>query len=165
MATTTQAQEVKKAAKRAPKAAAAPAVKPAKAKAAKAVKKPTAKAKPAAPKGIAYTITNRPSSGVLLFAYTQAALSLLDMYNGAAVEKAMMAKVMGLTAISYHVGKGTMQRGDDGKYSLTAQGIAFFTERATRAQSAHVAMFSTMMQTGDIVGAVYKNNDQVLKIA
>jgi hypothetical protein len=163
MARAVQVQEVKTA-KRAPKAVSAPvkAAKPAKAKA--SAKKPTAKAKAPA-KGVSYTIANRPSSGVLLFAYTQAMLNLLDMYNGAEVEKATLAKIMGQTAIAYHTTKGTMARLDNGRYTLTSVGVAFFSERATRAQSAHIEMFTTMARTGDIVGDIYKNNDQVMKIA
>lgn len=156
--------------KAAEKAATKPATKaPAKAKAAKpATKKPAKAAKAVvapAPQGVAYTITNRPSSGVLLFAYTESALRLLGMYDGEAQEKAKLSKVMGATAISYHVNKGTMVRRDDGKYELTSAGVAFFEERATRAQEKHVEMFTTMMTTGDIVGDTYKNNDQVIKIA
>jgi hypothetical protein len=150
MATVTHATKTKTAAK----AVKAPAVK----------KAGKAKAAPAPLRGVHYTITNRPSSGVILFAYTEAALNLLGMYDGVSVEKAKLAKVMGLTAIGYHVNKGTLQRDEDGRYSLTSQGVAFFQERATRAQAAHIDMFTTMMQTGTIAGAVYKNDDQVIAI-
>ena len=156
MATVTHATKpaVKKAAAKPAVKAAAPAVK-------KAAKK-AAKAK--APKGIKVSVVNRPGSGVLLFAYTEAALQLLGMYDGAAVEKQLLAKVMGLTAISYHTAKGTLARGDDGRYSLTRAGLAFFTERKAKAAAADIKGWVSVLSTGKADGTIVKNPDMLVAI-
>ena len=138
------------------KAAAKPAVKAA------PVAKKAAKAK--APKGIKVSVVNRPGSGTLLFAYTEAALQLLGMYDGAAVEKQLLAKVMGLTAISYHTAKGTLVRGDDGRYSLTRAGLAFFTERKAKAAAADIKGWVSVLSTGKADGTIVKNPDMLVAI-
>jgi len=152
----------------------AEATKPAKKAAAKPVakaattKKPAAKAKVApkakAPKGIKCMVANRPGSGVLLFAYTEAALQLLGMYEGAEVEKAVLAKVMGLTAISYHTAKATLVRLDNGRYALTKAGKAFFAERATKAIAADLKGWTKVLSTGKADGVVVKNPDMLTAI-
>ena len=167
--------EVTKPAKKAAKPAApktAPAKKPAAPKAAKPApaKKPAAKkaTKPAAPKaphGVRCMVANRPGSGVLLFAYTEAVLRLLGMYEGAEVEKSMLAKVMGNTAISYHTtAKINMARLENGRYILTASGKAFFAERAIRANAADVEGWISVLSTGQADGVVVKNPDMLTAI-
>jgi hypothetical protein len=125
--------------------------------------------KPSAPKAvvrpsIGFTITNRPSSGVVLFAYTEAALDLLGMHDGVAVPASTIKKIMGATALRYHLDKQTFAQDDSGKVTLTGAGKAFFAERKVRAQADHVEMFKTMMVSGTIAGALYKNDDQVVAI-
>lgn len=150
-------------------AAKKPAAKPA-AKAAKpATKKPAAKkaaaTAPKAPHGVRCMVANRPGSGVLLFAYTEAVLRLLGMYEGAEVEKAMLAKVMGQTAITYHTtAKINMQRLDNGRYILTASGKAFFAERAARAVQADIEGWLSVLSTGQADGVVVKNPDMLTAI-
>lgn len=145
-----------------------PATKKAAAKAAapkaKAAAKPVAKkaVKAKAPKGVRCSVVNRPGSGLLLFAYTEAALQLLGMHKGATIEKATLIKVMGQTAISYHTTKGTLARGDDGRYSLTVAGKAFFAERATKAADADIAAWLTVLSTGKVDGRVAKNQDMLI---
>ena len=134
----------------------------------KPAKKAAAK-KPAAPKAIvrptiAYTITNRPSSGVVLFAYTEAALELLGMQEGIAVPASTIKKVMGATALRYHLDKQTFAQDDSGKVTLTVAGKAFFADRKVKAQADHVELFKNMMITGTIAGDLYKNDDQVVAI-
>ena len=146
------------------------ATKPATKKAAKVATKPAAKpatkkaTKAKAPKGVKVMVVNRPGSGVLLFAYSEAALQLLGMYDGAAVEKQMLAKVMGLTAISYHTAKGTLVRGDDGRYSLTRAGVAFFTERKAKAAAADIKGWLSVLSTGKADGTIVKNPDMLVAI-
>jgi hypothetical protein len=151
-----------KAAPKAPAAKKAPAPKAAKPAAAKkpAAKKPAKEkaAAPAAPKGVRCMNANRPGSGVLLFAYTEAVLRLLGMYDGAEIEKNLLMKVMGLTAIGYHTTqKANMQRLDNGRYVLTACGKAFFAERAGRAVAADVEGWIEVMSTGQADGRLVKN--------
>lgn len=147
------------------------------AKAPKAVKPATDKKPQAAKKGgkkapavvatpvIGFTITNRPASGVILFAYTEAALQLLGMYDGKAIHPSMIKKVMGETAIRYHLGKGTFEKDDSGKLCLTTAGKAFFAERNLKAQEEHVAAFRNMMITGEQDGIINKNTLQVIKVS
>jgi hypothetical protein len=149
--------------------------KPAAAKAAKPATKPAKKASgkkpqaekpqaPAAPKGVKCMVANRPGSGVLLFAYTEAVLQLLDMYAGAEIEKATLSKIMGATAIQYHTNKCTLARLDNGRYILTSAGKAFFAERAGRAVAADVAAWIQVLSTGQIDGVVAKNQDMLTAI-
>lgn len=155
------AEATKPAKKAAVKAVAAkPAVKKA------AAKKPAVKAAPKAkaPKGIKCMVANRPGSGVLLFAYTEAALQLLGMYDGAEVEKATLAKVMGQTAISYHTAKATLVRLDNGRYALTKAGKAFFAERACKAIAADLKGWTKVLSTGKADGVVVKNPDMLTAI-
>jgi len=155
--------------KPAKKAAAKKAAAPKTAAAKTAPAKKAASKKAAAPKAIvrptiAYTITNRPSSGVVLFAYTEAALELLGMQEGIAVPASTIKKVMGATALRYHLDKQTFAQDDSGKVTLTNAGKAFFAERKVKAQADHVELFKTMMITGTIAGDLYKNDDQVVAI-
>lgn len=164
--------EATKSAKKAPaKKPAAKVEKPA--KAAAAAKKPAKKApakKPAAPEvkapaGVRCMVANRPGSGVLLFAYTEAALRLLGMYDGAEVEKATLSKVMGPTAIQYHTTtKASMTRLDNGRYILTVAGKAFFAERAGRAAQADIEGWISVLSTGQADGLVVKNQDMLTAI-
>lgn len=180
--TTTAVHAEKPAKKTAAKPAAPKAAKPAKEVKKPAAKKPAVKAatkpatkKPAAkkqapvapkaPHGVRCMVANRPGSGVLLFAYTEAVLRLLGMYEGAEVEKAMLAKVMGQTAISYHTtAKINMKRLENGRYILTASGKAFFAERAVRANSADVEGWISVLSTGQADGVVVKNPDMLTAI-
>lgn len=147
------------------KAAAKPAAKAKPATKAASAPRKAAKAKaPAAPQGVRCMVANRPGSGVLLFAYTEAAIQLLGMYDGAEVEKAMLAKVMGQTAINYHVAKATLKRQDNGRYVLTVAGKAFFKERATRAVSTDLAGWLSVLSTGEADGNVVKNPDMLTAI-
>jgi hypothetical protein len=149
-----------KAAPKAPAAKKAPAPKAAKPAAKKPAAKKAAKEAPAAPapKGVRCMNANRPGSGVLLFAYTEAVLRLLGMYEGAEIEKTLLMKVMGLTAIGYHTTqKANMQRLDNGRYILTACGKAFFAERAGRAVAADVDGWIEVLSTGQADGRLVKN--------
>lgn len=135
----------------------------------KPAKKPAAK-KPSAPKvkapvGVRCMVANRPGSGVLLFAYTEAALRLLGMYEGAEVEKVMLMRVMGNTAIQYHTtAKINLVRLDNGRYVLTASGKAFFAERATRAAQADIDAWVSVLSTGQADGHAVKNQDMLTAI-
>jgi hypothetical protein len=164
MATTTHAQATKPAKKAAAKKAAAPKTAAAKTAPAKKAAKKAAAPKAIVRPTIAYTITNRPSSGVVLFAYTEAALELLGMQEGVAVPASTIKKVMGATALRYHLDKQTFAQDDSGKVTLTNAGKAFFAERKVKAQADHVELFKNMMITGTIAGDLYKNDDQVVAI-
>lgn len=166
--------EATKAVKKPAKAKAAPAAKPAvkaatakkPAKAAtKAPSKPRAPKAPAAPTGVNVQVANRPGSGVALFAYTEAVLNALGMYDGKGVEKAKLLRVMGQTAITYHTAqKASMVRGDDGLYRLTVAGVAFFKERSAKASAADVQAWLYVLATGRADGVVCKNQDMLSAI-
>lgn len=144
-----------------------PAAKKAAAPKAKAAAKPAVKkaTRAKAPKGVKVQVVNRPGSGVLLFAYTEAALQLLGMYKGAEVEKHMLMRVMGLTAIAYHTTqKSNMVRLDNGKYILTDAGKAFFTERKGKAAEADIQGWMTVLSTGVADGVVVKNQAMLVAI-
>lgn len=172
MATATHAQETKVTGKKATatKAPAKP-VKKASAKAAaakpapKAPRKAKAKA-PAAPvrPEVRFTICNRPSSGVILFAYTQAALDLLGMLEGVAVPARKITQVMGATALRYHLDKQTFAKNDSGDIVLTPAGVAFFAERNTKAAPDHIEAFKRMMIEGVEDGVINKNAQQVVEL-
>jgi len=173
MATVTHAQETKVTAKKAAatKAAAKPAKKAtakkaeAKPAATKAPRKAKAKAAPVEAKPvIGFTICNRPSSGVILFAYTQAALELLGMLEGEAVPSAKITAVMGATALRYHLAKQTFAKNDSGDIVLTNAGVHFFAERNQKAAKDHVEAFRRMMVEGVEDGVINKNANQVVAL-
>lgn len=156
----------KKTAAKPAKAKAAPVAKEATAKKpAKAPSKPRAPKAPAAPTGVNVQVANRPGSGVALFAYTEAVLNALGMYDGKGVEKAKLLRVMGQTAITYHTAqKASMVRGDDGLYRLTVAGVAFFKERSAKASAADVQAWLYVLATGRADGVVCKNQDMLSAI-
>lgn len=133
---------------------------PAKPAVKKAAKKPAK-----APVTVTVQVANRPGSGVALFAYTEAVLNLLGMYDGKGVEKAKLLRVMGQTAITYHtMQKASMVRGDDGLYRLTVAGQAFFKERSAKASQADVQAWIYVLETGRADGVVCKNQDMLSPI-
>lgn len=160
---------VKAAPKAAPKKAATEAKAPAKA-AVKAVTKP-AKAKAAtkakAPKKgatVKFVMVNRPASGGHLLAYTQAVLTLTGLDQGAAVPKAQLRKIMGDTAIRYHIDKGTLSQAE-GSISVTDAGAFSFGDRLAKIDQSLVDAYMEVMTKGEPVESVCKNKANILALA
>lgn len=149
--------------------------KPAKAEA-KGRTKPAAKAatKTAAPKGIAFVLMNRPSSGKAVEAHTETVLRLTGMYDGAEVDKKLLREALGDTAISYHKRKGTIEEASATQLKLTEGGKFFFSERFAKsfgkgdkgdselgAQS--IAPFVKALTTGEASDADFCRNAAMFK--
>lgn len=179
MTTQAQAVETKAAAtvaKKAPKAkAATPTVKvadkvveKAAPKAAKpAAKRSTAsKAKPKAATGILFMLSAgsaRPVSGANLHAHTQAVLELSGMVKGKGAPKALLARVMGETAVRYNMKEGKFALNEKGEVVLTAAGKAGFETRSPDRNV--VELFKSILTTGKPDGAIVKNADLIQKLA
>jgi len=131
-----------------------------KAKAGKATK-----GAPKAPAGLNFTLMNRPSSGALLFAFTDAVLTESGLAKGAAVAKAALIKAMGATAVRYHADKGTFVSDDKGGIKLSAGGHAFFALRQGKFDPAVSAAYSVLITSGVADPLVCKNKDLIAKIA
>lgn len=142
------------------KAAKAPAVKSA--KPTKATKKATAqKVSATAAKYFIHQGT-RPASGKLLQAHTEAALQFFGMYDGAQVAKKELVKVMGATAVAYHLGNATRNMIDtEGKISLTAIGRGTFTARQAGLDEKATAAYLSILKTGKADGNYVKNQDLI----
>lgn len=135
---------------------------PAKAKAADKPAKGDAKATPAkkagaatkgAPKAaksaIGYTLMQRPSSGGKLYAFTDAVLRLTGMSKGKAVNKALLTKIIGATAVRYHLA-ATMAftTNDKGDIILSAGGKEFFATRAGKFSADDSTAYESILTTG-----------------
>ncbi len=143
--------------------------KPAAGKVAKPVKAaaPVKSAKPAKAKAQKVSATaakffihqgTRPASGKLLQAHTEAALQFFGMYDGAQVAKKELVKVMGATAVAYHLGNATRNMADtDGKISLTAIGRGTFTARQAGLDEKATAAYLSILKTGKADGNFVKN--------
>lgn len=168
-----QAQEVKAvevatvaAAKpaKAPRASKAPTAK-AESKAAPAAKKSTAsKAKPKAATGVNFALMAgvRPNSGANLYAHTQAVLELTGMIKGKGAKKAMLAMVMGETAVRYNMKEGKFELNEKGEVVLTAGGAAQCAAR--KVEAATVEAYKALLSTGK-PNDLCKNADFIRKVS
>lgn len=143
---TVKAQETRK------RAAAKPAAK--KATATKTARKPVSKIKH-------FLVTGRPVSGANLQAFTAAWMSLTGMDKGKAVEKALIEKVAGATAIAYHVKTGRLQN-KDGLLSLTDGGKLHFQARQPEEET--VKAWQSILTTGKPDGKMIKNAAMIAAI-
>lgn len=85
-----------------------------------------AQATQAAPvSALRFVCLNRPARGNALFAHTAAAFQALGLFDGAYVERNVMLRVWGATALKYHAG---MFRCEDGAYALNDEGFSKFGE-------------------------------------
>lgn len=169
---TVQAQEVKavevatvaasKPAKapRAPKASAAKA----ESKAAPKAKSTASKAKPKAATGVNFALMAgvRPNSGANLYAHTQAVLELTGMVKGKGAKKAMLAMVMGETAVRYNMKEGKFELNEKGEVVLTAGGAAQFAAR--KVEAATVEAYKALLSTGK-PNDLCKNADFIRKVS
>lgn len=137
----------------------------AKPKAAKPKTGKATKGAPKAPVGLNFTLMNRPSSGALLFAFTDAVLTESGLAKGAAIAKAALVKAMGATAVRYHADKGTFVSDDKGAIKLSAGGHAFFALRQGKFDPAVSAAYSVLITSGVADPLVCKNKDLIAKIA
>jgi hypothetical protein len=68
--------------------------------------------------GVKYSLTAaRPAAGRALYAFTEAVLQLLKMYDGAAVDRKTLTAIVGDRAVAYHLTKTFA-------FTLTDKGIA-----------------------------------------
>ena len=71
----------------------------------------------------------RPNAGRKLFAFTEAVLQLLGLYDGQRINRDTLTEIVGATAVSYHTrNKPNMDDAKDG-LGLTTHGEAFFKQR------------------------------------
>lgn len=137
-----------------------------KAQAAAKAKKPAAKPASSKPAALAIKhriVSNRPSSGPLLWAHTAAWLELSGMTAGKAFSKRDAIHVAGATAINYHLTKGTFEQVGD-KIKLTAGGKHHFRTMADdgKIDPDQKAAFVALMKTGRTQAAVsIKNAAQI----
>lgn len=142
-----------KAEKPATKVEAKPASKPApaKAKTAKPAGKQAQASKVKASQAAAYSILPqmRPKAGRVLQAHTEAAIRLLGMYKkGAKVQRAALSRVVGDTAISYHIKNGSFESPEQGLIAFTDMGREAFAARVPGLDEGLVGEFLALFQTG-----------------
>lgn len=119
--------------------------------AAKPAKKGAAtKAAPKAAKSaIAFTMMMRPASGSKLYAFTDAVLRLSGLAKGKAVNKARLAKIIGDTAVRYHINNTQAFKLDDkGDVVLSAGGKEFFAMRAGKFSADDSLAYESILTTG-----------------
>lgn len=136
----------------------------------RAAQKPVAKvesivAKSAKVIGVKYQIViGRPSAGRPLKAYTQAALELLGMLNGTAHDRATLNKVLGATAVNYHL-TNTMafSMTNDGIVVTPSYGTDFFGHRADMKEfdPQDVEDFKTILVSGKPDGRLVKSVNSI----
>jgi hypothetical protein len=158
---------------KAPKAKAATVKRPAKEATAKVeapAKKAGAatKAKPKAAKAtnpVAFTLMKGPSSGGLLYAFTDAVLRVTGLYDGKSIDKATLTKIVKATAVRYHL-TSTMAFELDakGNVRLSKGGKAFFAERAGKFSKDDSAKYESILLTGK-PNDLCKNKDMINKVA
>jgi hypothetical protein len=148
---------------KAPRAPKAPAAK-AESKAAPKAKSTASKAKPKAASGINFALMAgvRPNSGANLYAHTQAVVELTGMTKGKGAKKAMLAMVMGETAVRYNMKEGKFELNEKGEVVLTAGGAAQFAAR--KVEAATVEAFKALLSTGK-PNELCKNADFIRKVA
>ena len=99
---------------------------------------------------------NRPATGRLLHAFTQAWLEMAGLDKGKAISRKEVEQVAGYTAVAYHLKNQRMQE-KDGKISLTAAGKLFFKERAATVDTEQVNAMKSILRTGKPDGTIVKN--------
>lgn len=144
---------VSKAKPKAEKPATKPASKPApaKAKTAKPAAKQAQATKVKASQAAAYSILPqmRPKAGRVLQAHTEAAIRLLGMYKkGAKVQRAALSRVVGDTAISYHIKNGSFESPEQGLIAFTDMGREAFAARVPGLDEGLISEFLALFQTG-----------------
>lgn len=75
-----------------------------------------------------FVLMNRPQRGHDLFAHTAAAFEVLGLFAGEYVERNIMLRVWGETALKYHAEKFHRE---DGAYALNDEGFSKFGEWRT----------------------------------
>lgn len=96
----------------------------------------------------------RPASGAKLFAHTAAFLQLSGMSESKPVARALVARVMGQTAVKYHIDRGNFHHAQEGVF-LTVIGTEYL--KKMRAVDPELrAAFVEVLSTG-------KPNDKVCK--
>jgi hypothetical protein len=103
----------------------------------KGITKPVAAATaPAAPK-LAFTVLDgfRPSAGAMLFAHTDAFLTLSGLKDGGSYPKAKTVASIGARAVKYHTAQDNIEQTADG-IRLTSKGAMLFAARTIDAEMA-----------------------------
>lgn len=103
-----------------------------------------------------YLAGGRPNAGNALFAHTAAVFELMGMTRGAKVPRATLSKIMGETAVKYHLNTTRVFDWDDKGISLHDFGRLFFSSRKIDPELK--AAFIEVLSTG-------KTNDKVMKNA
>jgi hypothetical protein len=116
-------------------------------------------------KGALYFISaNRPASGGLLYAHTEAFLRIYSMHKNGGAPLATARRVMGDTAINYHVSNGRFEK-RDGKVYMTESGKIQFSSRLGSIDEEAVKAFMGVMITGKPDGSYVKAAGAITKIA
>jgi len=142
--------------------------KPVAKKVANAVAKPVAK-KPKTPIAapIKFSISiGRPAAGRALFAHTMAFLELSGMYNGGIVDKAHAAKVIGATAIAYHLNTKKTFEMRQGGLAISSHGFDFFAARIIDGDldQGTCDIFKDVLTTGKADGTYVRNDKAIVTI-
>jgi hypothetical protein len=124
------------------------------------VKKESAVVKATKVIGVKFQVTiGRPSSGRPLYGYTEAVLQLLGMYNGKHATREQLNKIMGSTAVGYHLTKTCTFEMTENGITLSEHGKLFFgTRRETKMlDEQDVKDWTGIMTTGQPDGRLIKN--------
>lgn len=131
----------------------------------KAVSKPVIKAaQVTTPVSIPFRITNRPTAGGTLFAFTQAWFELSGFINGASLTKADIAKYAGKSVVPHHAHEGRFQVTGTA-VKLTESGLDYFSKRMfdSRYNPADTDAYKDIMMTGAPDGKLVKNKECIIK--
>lgn len=116
--------------------------------------------------GVPFVITQmaRPSAGRHLYAFTHAALTMLGMYDGKAVDRATLTNVVGATAVSYHTTKTqAFALTNEGITLNGSYGVDYFMERqrAAKFDPKDVEAYTEIMTTGKMDNRLVKNSGAI----
>lgn len=129
----------------------------------KGASKPAA-AKPSGKQALYFISANRPASGALLHAHTEAFFRIYDMHKKGGAPLSTARAVMGATAINYHVSNARFEK-RDGRLYMTEAGKLQFGSRIGGIDEEAVKAFMAVMTGGKADGQYVKAQAAISKVA
>lgn len=127
-------------------------------------KKTSAKKPAASGKGAHYFIScGRPAAGAALHAHTEAFFQIYSMHKAGGAPIATAQRVMGASAVNYHVSNARFEK-RDGKVYLTPAGKNHFAARLGGIDGELVKAYISVMTTGKADGVAVKVQDNIAPV-
>lgn len=127
-------------------------------------KAPAKKATPSGKGALYFISANRPASGALLHAHTEAFFRIYGMHKAGGAPLSTARVVLGATAINYHVGAQRFEK-RDGKLYMTEAGKIQFGGRLGGIDENAVKAFMSVMTSGKPDGTFVKAAGAIGKVA